>query len=242
MTDERADSSARDPETPAASDAGSDAGSDAADRCALFDAWAEGYDDTVRDRRDFPFLGYDDVLDAVVHRATPAPAESVLDLGIGTGNLAECFLNGRREVWGLDFSRAMLERVRERLPAITLVRGDLSDGGRRLDLDRHFDRIVAAYVLHEFPLPDAVRLLRRLVDDHLAPGGRVVFGDIAFPTAAHRAGAAAEWADRWDRSEHYWAADEALPALAAAGLAATYAQISACAGVFTVHPPESPAS
>lgn len=215
---------------------------DRRNRHDLFDAWAGGYDASVQDRRDFPFLGYEDVLAAIVGRAAAAPGDSVLDVGIGTGNLAARFVSRGRTIWGMDFSRAMLDRAGQRLPGVHLVEADLGAAELTLDPAIRVDRIVSAYVLHEFPLDAKVHLLRRLTDRHLAPGGCIVIGDIAFPTAELREAAAAEWSDRWDHAEHYWSADESLPALAAAGLTATYEQVSACAGVFTIHPavPSSP--
>jgi len=56
-----------------------------------FDGWAETYDQSVRGRDDFPFLGYDAALEGAVAAAVPKLPCSVLDLGIGTGNLAKRF-------------------------------------------------------------------------------------------------------------------------------------------------------
>jgi len=97
-----------------------------------------------------------------------------------------------------------------------------------------FDRIIAAYVLHEFDLTDKIRLLQQAARDYLAPGGFLVVADIAFPTTAVRAAAAERWATWWDEDEFYWAADEAIAVGAEVELPATYQQVSTCAGVFTV--------
>ncbi|HEU4327481.1 MAG TPA: hypothetical protein VFS21_30360 [Roseiflexaceae bacterium] len=89
-------------------------------------------------------------------------------------------------------------------------------------------------MLHEFPLERACALLRRLADDHLVPGGWIVFGDIAFNSVLTCAAAQAYWQDRWDEEEHYWAADEARPALRSVGLIAGYTPVSHCGGVFVL--------
>lgn len=70
----------------------------------------------------------------------------------------------------------------------------------------------------------------------MTPGGRLVIGDIAFPTDDVLAGARERWADVWDDDEYYWAADEALDALRALGWEAEYEQVSVCAGLFTIKP------
>ena len=63
------------------------------DRVQLFDAWAADYDSTVLAAdHQFPFAGYQDVLDEIVYQSQVQPCMTVLDLGTGTGNLAAKFL------------------------------------------------------------------------------------------------------------------------------------------------------
>jgi putative AdoMet-dependent methyltransferase len=205
-----------------------------ANRVTLFDAWAAQYDTTVAiSGDDFPFAGYDEVLATAVRTAGAMPSLRVLELGIGTGNLAERFVAAGCQVWGLDFSAAMLAQVRIRLPQAHLVQADLL-AAWPLAARPLIDRIVAAYVLHEFDLHDKIRLLQRAARDFLAPDGFLVVADIAFPTTAVRAAAAERWARWWDEAEFYWAADEAIAACAEVGLLATYQQVSICAGVLKV--------
>ena len=204
-------------------------------RVGLFDGWAARYDRSVGAAEGFPFEGYERVLDEVVHQADAGPGMTVLDLGVGTGNLAVRFAAEGRGLWGLDASGEMLARAREKLPDAVLVRADLL-GEWPAELERRFDRIVSSYLFHEFEDATKVGLLRRLADRSLAPGGRIVVGDVAFPTASERASARARWADAWDDDEHYWAADDALAACRGAGLHVAYRQVSWCAGVFVVEP------
>lgn len=205
-----------------------------ANRMALFDNWAAQYDTAVATGgQDFPFVGYDEVLATAVRIAGVRPSLRVLELGIGTGNLAERFVTVGCRVWGLDFSAAMLAQARVRLPQAHLVQADLL-AAWPLAARPLFDRIVAAYVLHEFDLADKIRLLQRAAHNFLAPGGFLVVADIAFPTTAVRAAAAERWATWWDEEEFHWAADESITAGAKVGLSLTYQQVSPCAGVFTV--------
>jgi putative AdoMet-dependent methyltransferase len=196
-------------------------------RIALFDLWAETYDDGVENENGV-FDGYDRVLETVVRAAAAQPGHCVLDLGTGTGNLAQRFLALGCEVWGLDFSPAMLDVARTKVPQAHLVRADLT-GHWPAELNRRFDRIISTYVFHEFSLESKVGLLRRLIDDHLEDGGRVVIGDIAFANAQARTDAGAE---HWDPEEHYWAADETMEACGTSDFQVTYTQISRCGGVF----------
>jgi len=201
------------------------------DRTQLFDRWAENYDATIGPTR-FPFDGYDQVLGEVVRLAEVMPHMQVLDLGTGTGNLAVRFIRAGCAVWGIDFSAAMLAKAQAKLPHTVLVQADLMRDWP-MELQRPFDRVVSAYVLHEFDLETKVRLLHRIVAHHLTAGGRIVVADIAFPSVEDRTQASKQGADSWDADEFYWAADEASAACARVGLQVAYKQVSSCGGVFT---------
>ena len=196
----------------------------------MFDRWAADYDRSVQEiaaAESYPFAGYDAVIDAVC--AECSDGMRVLDLGVGTGALGVRL--GHCRVWGVDISPAMLDAARVKLPAATLVEADLLATWPD-SLDGPFDRIISAYVLHEFDLEGKTTILRR-ARDRLAPGGRIVVGDVTFFDRSALEAARARWRDRWDESEHYWTADEAIAALAGIGIEGTWRKISSCAGVLS---------
>lgn len=203
-------------------------------RVRRFDTWAKCYDHSIRDDG-FPFDGYEQVLDEITRAAGAQCGMKILDIGIGTGNLAARFTALGCDVWGIDFSAEMLAKAREKLPQAILVHADLL-GDWPIVIHHRFDRIVSAYVLHEFDLSTKVKLLQRLIERHLAKKGRIITGDIAFPTSEIRDKAQRKWADLWDEEEFYWAADETKNACENAGLHVTYKQISSCGSVFVIEP------
>ena len=215
------------------------------ERVRLFDEWAETYDESVVDYVGFPFEGYVEVLDTVTRLSDAASGMTVLDLGIGTGQLSERFLKLGCAVWGLDFSVKMLAAARAKFPQIELIKADLL-GDWPIDHDQRFDRIVSGYVFHELDSVSKTRLIKRLTGGHLVPGGRMVVGDISFPTVAARDDAQRRWqgtwdeakrewnGSLWDEAEHYWASDEAAESLKTVSVVVDYTQVSFCGGVYVI--------
>ncbi len=196
-----------------------------------FDAWAESYDRDVL-VEDFPLTGYEQALATVVRLAQAGPAMRVLDLGAGTGNLALRFAALGCELWCTDFSPAMLELARHKLPRAVFAVHDLRQPEWPAGFDGLFDRIVSAYVFHHFVLNEKIRIVQAL-EQRLAPGGWLVIADIAFASLADMESARQVLGDAWEQEE-YWLADEACAAMQAAGLEARYVPVSYCAGVFRI--------
>ncbi len=204
---------------------------DGTKRGELFDKWADRYDESVQSGCGFPFAGYEATLDRVVALAAVEPNLHVLDLGIGTGNLARRFVDLGCEVWGVDISSKMLARAHTKLPSVRLVQGDIAAGWPSGLPDR-LDRIVSAYVFHHFDLSTKVDLVARLLRDHGASGCRIVVGDICVPTETVLDDVRREWGKQMDQEEYYWIADEAIAACKRSGIHAGYEQTSSFAGVF----------
>ncbi|GJM44399.1 MAG: hypothetical protein DHS20C21_12410 [Gemmatimonadota bacterium] len=195
-----------------------------------FDQWAEDYDACVQGGGGFPFDGYDLVLRRAVALADAGPGDSLLDLGVGTGNLASRFLQLGCQVRGLDFSPEMLRLAAPKLPGVLLGQADIL-GTWPPEFRGRFDRIVSAYVFHHFDQAEKIELLLRLSREHIAENGSIVVADLAFPGEAALDQARVQWAESWDE-EHYWIVDRDLPACQAAGLRIRYEAVGPFAGVF----------
>jgi putative AdoMet-dependent methyltransferase len=184
----------------------------------------------------FPFAGYAQVLLTIWEQARVTPGMTVLDLGVGTGNLARLFLESGCQVIGVDFSPEMLARAKAKLPHLELLQADLTLDEWPLALNRRFDRIVSNYVFHEFRFETKMRILSRLARNHLVGPGPIVIGDISFPTASDLQRTREELADKWEE-EFYWLTDETRKALEPAGWRLEAIQISFCAAANILQPP-----
>jgi putative AdoMet-dependent methyltransferase len=196
-----------------------------------FDPWAESYDRDVVTYSDFPFAGYEQVLETVIAQADAHPGMDVLDLGTGTGNLAVHFSDLGCNLWCTDFSEPMLVKAGLKLPQAHFVLHDLR-ASWPAELNLRFDRIVSGYVFHHFELEKKVSLCRDLVAQRLVPSGRLVIADLSFPSQS-MLDEFKKGIDDWEE-EFYWLADESVQALGDAGLNASYEQVSYCAGVYVM--------
>jgi demethylmenaquinone methyltransferase/2-methoxy-6-polyprenyl-1,4-benzoquinol methylase len=104
------------------------------------------------------------------------PGDRVIDAACGTGELALAdLLAGAGQVVGVDFSKPMLERARQKSGAIEWVHGDLS----RLPFpDAGFQAATVGFGLRNVAdLDGALRELRRVLE----PGGRLGVLEITRP-------------------------------------------------------------
>jgi putative AdoMet-dependent methyltransferase len=197
-----------------------------------FDRWSATYDTDVVDDGLFPFDGYPRVLARVLELAAVRPGLALLELGPGTGNMTHKLAANGADVWGLDFSAEMLAIAHRKVPQAQLAQADLL-GSFPEAFQRSFDRVVATYVFHEFPLANKIALLQRLFRDYLVPEGSVVIGDIGFPDLAALEHVRATVGDRWDE-EYYWLAEETEKALRPLNLTVIFEQVSSCGVVLDI--------
>ena len=134
----------------------------------FFDRRVDSYEDHMR-----PWRAYYRWLGELI----PAQAETLLDLGCGTGlELDEIFrLHPDIRVTGIDLAPGMLARLREKHPErkLTLTVGDYLTVPLA---PCAFDVAVAFETLHHFPPETKLRLFRRIFAA-LRPGGMLLEGD-----------------------------------------------------------------
>lgn len=167
---------------------------------ALFDHWAQTYDDDLQSPQG-PLEGYMQSLQIAADRVPLASQAALLDIGIGTGVFAALLEKAHDSlaISGMDVSPQMLAQCREKHPDY-----DLREGGF-LPLpfdDAVFDAVVSSFAFHETPADrrDAIcaELLRVL-----KPGGSLCLLDIMFASPAAMDDAQRRLGRMWDPTEDY---------------------------------------
>ena len=202
-------------------------------RQALFDHWSAQYDKDVNDGG-FPFMGYDRTLAALVELGEFSESGRILDVGIGTGNLAARLPILPEQIWGIDFSKAMLTKAEKTLPGSHLLQVDLLSRDWPMEIAQPYDRIVSGYTFHEFPDETKMTILNRLALESLAPDGKILIADISFPDVTIMEEARTRFVHEgsWDEEEYYWCAETILVLLDEQGFQCDYVQLSPCSGVY----------
>jgi len=142
-----------------------------------FDSFSKSYDKMVsKSEIDGFYKNYDKLLQEVYELASNGLNESakVLDIGVGTGNLAKLFIDRNISVVGLDQSVKMMIKAKEKLPALKLKYGDFL----KLPFeDNLFERIVSTYTFHHLTYEEKELALKEMLRV-LKADGEIVIGDI----------------------------------------------------------------
>lgn len=189
-----------------------------------FDRWADTYDQDVESGGEC-FQRYDEILATVVQVAKIRSDSKVLDIGVGTGNLARLCAELGADVLGLDPFKGMLAKAEAKLAGLSNVQlAWCEDPFLSLPCDdASFDAIVSTFafhhVLHE-EKPAAVRELKRA----LKPGGVIAIGDLMFENAQMQTDALEEY--EWLDDEYHSRIDELVSMFDVCGMELTCLQFT----------------
>lgn len=149
-----------------------------------FDSWAENYDKDIRaEGKGLNFYkNYDTV---IVNTAAMVNGDKVVEIGIGTGNLAKNILkNGvsPANYVGIDQSVNMLKEARKKCSDVQLRIGDFL----HLPLeDNTYDTIVTSYAFHHCNFKEkemAIAEMNRVIKHR----GRIIITDLMFESSLSR--------------------------------------------------------
>ncbi|AXI08677.1 SAM-dependent methyltransferase [Oceanobacillus zhaokaii] len=141
----------------------------------IFEEWAKDYDESVAGQDPqyaAVFANYEGILNEVTARSTG----TVLEFGVGTGNLSEKLLQAGLDVIGIEPSQAMLDIAKEKHPELTVLEGDFLTYPVS---DTPVNTIVSTYAFHHLT-DDEKAIAVKQFKEILKENGKIVFGDTMF--------------------------------------------------------------
>lgn len=144
----------------------------------LFDDWAKDYDASVAGldpQYAAVFENYERILDEVVTSSNG----TVLEFGVGTGNLSEKLINNGYQVIGVEPSSAMREIAAGKLSNLTLMEGDFLTFPEVPPVET----IVSTYAFHHLTDREKDTAIRQFAEI-LPKNGKIIFGDTMFESVA----------------------------------------------------------
>lgn len=200
-----------------------------------FDLWANGYDKSVNlsEKNDeYPFAGYNYLLNYVYNQVRIKDDATVLDIGFGTGILTTQLYNNGYSITGIDFSSNMIDIAKQKMPQATLINQDFSKGLPDGIKNHRFDFIISTYAIHHLTDKEKINFIKSLLP-LLNKTGMILLGDVSFETRNKLEKCKAKYNEYWDNDEVYFIAEEIKSDLNNEYLC-EYIKISHCAGVLTI--------
>jgi len=141
----------------------------------LFDKWAETYDNTVvghdKEYKEV-FEGYDEILEEVASKVNG----TVVEFGVGTGNLSKKLLEKGYNVLGIEPSKEMRIIAQQKVPALSLLDGDFLN---LPELNVNIDAFVSTWAFHHLTDEEKNVAIEKY-SQLLEKGGKVVFADTVY--------------------------------------------------------------
>lgn len=169
----------------------------------LFNDWANTYHDSVKkSERDgtYPFAGYSDIQFEIIDTIARHPKASVLDMGIGTGEITGPLYDMGFLITGVDFSSQMIGLASSRMPKAKMIESDfLSLVGK---LKCSYDFIIFNYSIHHLDYDKQIMLINELYDK-LNKDGMILIGDVSCKDEHTMQGLKIRYEKIWDDEEFY---------------------------------------
>ncbi|WP_033828719.1 class I SAM-dependent DNA methyltransferase [Bacillus andreraoultii] len=141
----------------------------------LFDEWAVSYDDTVIgndiEYREV-FLHYEHILNQVANKASG----TVLEFGVGTGNLTKVLLKKGLHVIGIEPSKEMRAIAKQKMPHLELYDGDFLSFPT---FATPISTIVSTYAFHHLTDNEKEEAIKNF-ENLLERNRKIIFADTIF--------------------------------------------------------------
>lgn len=199
-----------------------------------FDLWAKDYDKSVeKSSNQYPFDGYYNILNHVYNSVADKKSKKILDVGFGTGLLSSKLYEDGAKIYGIDFSKAMIDIAKEKMPNGIFIQRDFNLGIPPELTSEKFDYIISSYAIHHLDNEKKVEFICEL-KGLLNEDGKIIIADVAFKSEKDLLQCKRDNLEKWDEDEIYMTEDKILLSLYKNNINAKYTQISSCAGILEI--------
>ncbi len=199
-----------------------------------FDTWSGEYDESIeRHSKGYPFEAYYNVLSYVQGLVKLDEEVKILDIGIGTGLLTKELYKKGAKIYGIDFSKKMLEIAKIKMPKGIFYCCDFKSGLPKELKEEKFDYIVSSYAIHHINEDEKVEFIKEL-KNRLKEKGKIIIADVAFETKEKMNECKRISGKHWDDDEYYIILEDIKRKMNNLNLDIKYTQISSCAGVLEI--------
>ena len=199
-----------------------------------FDKWSGNYDESLKPLLNkFPFDGYYKVLSTVISLVCPAVNLKVLDVGIGTGLLSEELHNQGCIIHGVDFSKKMIEKAKQKIQGGDFETCDVASNHFGKFNSHKYHAVISSYFIHHLNIAQKTQFIKRTLEENLLPNGKIIIADVGFATEQEFEKAHIKHQKDWDEDEFYLCGESIVSHLGSDKIKSEYNQISSCAGILT---------
>ena len=199
-----------------------------------FDMWANDYDKSVGlsyENNVYPFAGYKDLLNTIYNNIRKKDTGKILDIGFGTATLTKKLYDDNYDIFGVDFSKEMINIAKQKMPNASLFCYDFSNGLPKNLKNEKFDFIISTYAIHH--LTDIQKIyFFKLLYKMLNNNGKILIGDVAFYTKKELDKCRQDNIDYWDNDEIYITFDFLKQNLKEFNI--SFTPISFCSGIVCI--------
>ncbi|MPQ45318.1 class I SAM-dependent methyltransferase, partial [Clostridium tarantellae] len=168
-----------------------------------FDLWAKEYEKSVeKSSNEYPFDGYYDVLNYVYNSVNNKKFKKILDIGFGTGLLTSKLYEDGAKIFGIDFSKTMIDIAKKKMPNGVFIQRDFNLGIPSELTSERFDYIISSYAIHHLSDDKKVEFIYEL-KNLLNKDGMIIIADVAFKSEQDLLECKRDNLNKWDEDEIY---------------------------------------
>lgn len=169
----------------------------------LFNNWASDYNDCVitsEKNGTYPFAGYSEIKYKIIELISKQRESSVLDMGVGTGEITTPLYNLGYSITGIDLSEKMINIAKKKMPNALFIHGEFND--ILTQIESKYDFVIFNYSIHHLSYSNQIELLENLYRC-LNENGIILIGDVSAITEAEMHKLKTKNITIWDDEELY---------------------------------------